>query len=48
MATDTMDSMGRFETATQQTVAEIHDLEKTISSLLPSQDTIQVLLYPFF
>ena len=41
LTTTTMDSMGRFE-ALAPTAAEIADLEKTITNLLPSQDAIQV------
>ena len=44
----TMDSMGRFESqstsSTAATPSEVADLEKTITNLLPSQDTITSLV----
>ena len=48
LSTTTMDSMGRFETTSPTlsatTPSELADLEKTITNLLPSQDTITSLV----
>jgi len=48
-STTTMDSMGRFESQSPtmgapSTPSEIADFEKTITNLLPSQDTITSLV----